>query len=279
MSNKLWVVATPIGNLNDLTPRATTVLSQVDLILAEDTRHSGKLLAHLGLKKPMRSCHEHNERDRIEEVISRLEAGEDIAIISDAGTPLISDPGYRLVAAVRHAGFDVMAAPGVSSVITALSISGLPTDNFCFHGFLPHKSSAKAAVLRALEKSGGTAVFFESVHRIRETAKLIDELFSREARIFVARELTKQFEETGLVDAGDLLAWLEADNNRLRGEYVLVFHVPLSAQEEQPGVDVDALIKALQAEGVSTKSIATALSTTLGLKKKVVYQRALSLEE
>ena len=186
-------MATPIGNLADLTERAKHVLAEVDFIACEDTRHTGKLLQHLGIKKPLLSVHEHNERDRLEQIASHLTAGKSIAMVSDAGTPLISDPGFPMVQALRQQGFCVTPVPGVSAIITALSAAGLPTDRFTFEGFLPHKLGAKREKLEALTSEPRTMVFYEAKHRILETLALMAEIFPQRPAC-VARELTKTFE-------------------------------------------------------------------------------------
>ncbi|HEX6612752.1 MAG TPA: 16S rRNA (cytidine(1402)-2'-O)-methyltransferase [Rhodanobacteraceae bacterium] len=218
----LWVVATPIGNLEDFSPRAQRVLREVALIAAEDTRHSKPLLAHFGIGTPLAALHEHNEREAIVPLLAKLEAGEDVALISDAGTPLISDPGYRLVRAAREAGHRVSAVPGACAAIAALSVSGLPSDRFVFEGFLPAKAAARRTRLRELAHEPRTLVFYESAHRIRECCGDMREAFgaTREARLL--REITKLY-ETAIGDTLEAIcARLAEDGNQQRGEFVLV---------------------------------------------------------
>lgn len=222
MTATLWVVATPIGNLEDLSPRAQRVLREVALIAAEDTRHSKPLLTAFGIGTPLTALHEHNEREAVAPLLARLQAGEDIALISDAGTPLISDPGYRLVRAARESGTRIGVVPGPCAAIAALSIAGLPSDRFVFEGFLPAKAPARRARLRELANEPRTLVFYESSHRIRECCEDLREILGarREARLL--RELTK-LHETMLGDSLDAIcARLDEDGDQRRGEFVLV---------------------------------------------------------
>lgn len=218
----LWVVATPIGNLGDLSPRAQEILRQVALIAAEDTRHSRRLLAHFGIDTPLTALHEHNERSASGSLVARISAGEDVALISDAGTPLISDPGYRLVRAVRDAGLHVSVIPGPCAAIAALSIAGLPSDRFVFEGFLPAKASARRTRLRELTDEPRTLMFYESAHRIVECCADMREAFGtvREARLL--RELTKLYETVIGETLGAICARIENDADQRRGEFVLI---------------------------------------------------------
>ncbi|MFT4608880.1 MAG: 16S rRNA (cytidine1402-2'-O)-methyltransferase, partial [Chitinophagales bacterium] len=193
MTGVLYIVATPIGNLDDISLRAIEILKQVDVIAAEDTRHSIRLLNHLGIRNKLMSLHEHNERDRIDGIIDDLKQGNNIALISDAGTPLISDPGYPLVKAVQDAGLRVSPIPGASSIIAALCAAGMPTDPFTFYGFLSQKNSERLSKLSALKQQQGTLVFLESTHRIERLLEQLSELYG-DNRIVVAKELTKAFE-------------------------------------------------------------------------------------
>ncbi|KXS38826.1 MAG: 16S rRNA (cytidine1402-2'-O)-methyltransferase [Halomonadaceae bacterium T82-2] len=273
----LYVVATPIGNLADLSPRARDVLASVALIAAEDTRHSARLLRHLGIEAPLVSLHEHNEAQRIASLTARLEAGEDVALISDAGTPLISDPGFLLVRTLRERGLRVVPVPGACALVAALSASGVATDRFLFAGFLPARGGARRSAIEALAERRETLVFYESPHRIRETLADLDAVLG-ERHLVLARELTKTF-ETFLAGApADLLATLEADPNQARGEFVLML-------EGAPEVDRDPerergreLIGAMLAEGVGVKQAAAVVARVLGGRKKGWYDEALSLK-
>jgi len=217
----LYVVATPIGNLADLSPRARDVLGRVGLIAAEDTRHSGQLLAGFDIRARLVSLHEHNERSRIPELLSELESGGDIALISDAGTPLISDPGYALVAAARDAGIRILSVPGPSAVTAALSIAGLATDRFAFEGFLPRRKSQREARLRELAGEARTLVFFESVHRIRDVLGDLARVFGAGRRALIGRELTKLHEQSVAATLGELEPML-GESVPLKGEFVVV---------------------------------------------------------
>lgn len=218
----LYVVATPIGHLDDLSPRAANVLAEVDLIAAEDTRHTQQLLAAKGLRRPLLALHDHNEAQQVEQLLARLRAGEHLALVSDAGTPLISDPGFRLVRAAREAGFKVSPIPGACAAIAALSVAGLASDRFVFEGFLPAKSSARRERLQALQDESRTLLFYESSHRIEEClADMAAELGATRQAV-LARELTKLFETvlSGSLEA--LCAQLAADANQRKGEFVVV---------------------------------------------------------
>lgn len=218
----LYVVATPIGHLDDLSPRAAKVLAEVDLIAAEDTRHTQQLLAAKGLRRPLLALHDHNEAQQVEQLLARLRAGEHLALVSDAGTPLISDPGFRLVRAAREAGFKVSPIPGACAAIAALSVAGLASDRFVFEGFLPAKSSARRERLQALQDESRTLLFYESSHRIEEClADMAAELGAARQAV-LARELTKLFETvlSGSLEA--LCAQLAADANQRKGEFVVI---------------------------------------------------------
>jgi 16S rRNA (cytidine1402-2'-O)-methyltransferase len=221
-SGRLWVVATPIGNLEDLSSRAQETLRRVALIAAEDTRHSAPLLARYGISTRLVALHEHNERDEAERLVARLQAGEDIALISDAGTPLVSDPGFRLVRAARAAGIAVSPVPGACAAIAALSVAGLPSDRFVFEGFLPAKSGARRERLTELAGEARTLVFYESSHRVRECLDDMAAVFGAVRPAVLARELTKLFETVLDGTLADLIARVAADSNQERGEFVLL---------------------------------------------------------
>ncbi|MDS4042124.1 MAG: 16S rRNA (cytidine(1402)-2'-O)-methyltransferase, partial [Candidatus Competibacter sp.] len=246
-SGALYVVATPIGNLEDITARALRVLREVDCIAAEDTRHTGQLLRHFGIDTPLLSLHEHNERGRLESVIAMLREGRSVALVSDAGTPLISDPGFPLVRELRRQGSKVIPVPGPSSVLAALSVAGLPTDRFVFEGFPPPKTAARRARLQALTGEERTLVFLEASHRVAETLVDLAAVFGAERWAVVARELTKRFEEVHGAPLGELGTWLAADANRQKGEFVLVVQgVPAASEADTP--EIRRLLRALLAE-------------------------------
>ena len=269
----LYVVATPIGNLDDLTARAARVLGQVSRVAAEDTRHSGRLLAHLGLNKPMLSLHEHNEARRVDTLDSYLAAGEDIALISDAGTPLISDPGFVLVRELRARNRHIVPIPGPCALITALSGAGLPTDRFVFAGFLPAKPGARRQALEDWKKREETLVFYESPHRIVHTLEALQEQMAGRD-VVLARELTKTFETFLHGTPASLLEQLTADPNQARGEFVvIVAGAPPVEQSEHQDISADALLEALLAEGVGVKQSAAIAARMLGGRKQVWYAR------
>lgn len=272
----LYVVATPIGNLSDLSERAIKVLTDVDLVACEDTRHTQKLLQHLGLRKVMLSVHDHNERDRIQQVIGHLEEGRSMALVSDAGTPLISDPGYPLVNALREAGYQVMPVPGPSALITALSAAGLPTDRFLFEGFLPHKAGGRRERLEPLVNETATLVFYESKHRIIETLSLMAEAFGDNRRACVARELTKTFETFYQGSLADIQDQLKVDDDQTKGEFVVMVEgnpEPATAS----AFDTDKLFRLLLAE-LPPKKAAAIVADLTGENKKVLYQKALEIQ-
>ncbi|MGE6605885.1 16S rRNA (cytidine(1402)-2'-O)-methyltransferase [Halomonas sp. NPDC076908] len=269
----LYVVATPIGNLDDLSSRAARVLGQVTRIAAEDTRHSGRLLAHLGLNKPMISLHDHNEARRVDTLDGYLAAGEDIALISDAGTPLISDPGFVLVRELRARNRNIIPIPGPCALITALSGAGLPTDRFVFCGFLPAKPGARRQALEAWKTREETLVFYESPHRILHTLEALQEqMLGRD--VVLARELTKTFETFLHGTPASLLEQLAADPNQARGEFVVIVAgaAPVTQSEHQD-ISADALLEALLAEGVGVKQGAAIASRMLGGRKQAWYAR------
>lgn len=218
----LYVVATPIGNLADLSPRARDVLAGADLICAEDTRHTRHMLNALGLERPLLALHEHNEAERVRQVLERLQSGMRLALVSDAGTPLISDPGYRLVRALREAGVTVSPIPGPCAAIAALSVAGIASDRFCFEGFLPHKASARRERLHKLAGEPRTLVFYESAHRIEECIADMVAAFGAGREAVLAREISKLFETVLGGGLGGIAEKLAADPNQRRGEFVLI---------------------------------------------------------
>ncbi|WP_010321790.1 16S rRNA (cytidine(1402)-2'-O)-methyltransferase [Marinobacterium stanieri] len=268
----LYIVATPIGNLADLSERAREVLGSVDHVAAEDTRHSGRLLAHFNIKVPMISVHDHNERQRAEHVINLLRNGESIALVSDAGTPLISDPGFHLVRAVREAGFRVSPVPGSCAFVAALSASGLPSDRFQFIGFLPAKSGARLQALEALSENTETLVFYESTHRIVDSLKAMSEAFGGDRYAVVARELTKTFETIHGDNLEGLLEWIQEDANQQRGEFVvLVQGAEKVLDDESINPEAERILRILAKEMPPKKAAGVAAEIT-GYKKNRLYQ-------
>jgi len=271
-SGKLYVVATPIGNLQDLSPRARDILDSVDLILAEDTRHSRKLLRQFSIDTPLQSCHEHNEDKLLTDILGKLHGGSDIALISDAGTPLISDPGYRLVNAAHDYAIQVIPVPGPSACISALSVSGLPTDQFIFYGYLPARQMARIKVLDGLRDQGATLIFYEAPHRIRATLQDAIDCFGGDHPATLAREMTKLYEEIHRSDLNGCLDWLNQKPERCRGEFVL-----LIAGCEQGGVDdaeAQRILKILLAELPRNKAAELTAKIT-GKKKNDLYKMSL----
>ena len=223
-SGTLFVVATPIGNLGDFSARGREVLASVAAICAEDTRRSGQLLAHYGISTPLLALHEHNEDAIAQRIVTRLLAGDSLALVSDAGTPLVSDPGFRLVRAAREAGIQVSPIPGASALVAALSVAGLPSDRFIFEGFLPAKANARRERLAALASEPRTLIFYESAHRIEDALDDAVAAFGAERRAVVARELTKLFETVLDGSLADLVQRVRADPNQRKGEFVLLVH-------------------------------------------------------
>ncbi len=275
-SGALYVVATPIGNLEDISARALRVLREVNAIAAEDTRHTGQLLAHFGINTPLFSLHEHNEQARLAEVVARLRAGQALALVSDAGTPLISDPGFPLVRELRQQGLKVIPIPGPSSLLAALSVAGLPTDHFVFEGFLPAKSSARRERLQAVLHEQRTLIFLESSHRIAETLADLAAIFGAERFAVIARELTKRFEEVQGAVLAELVLWLAADGHRSRGEFVLLVQGASAVANEVDTAQNRRLLGALLEELPMGRAVAVAVRAT-GLKRKALYDLALVL--
>jgi len=271
----LYVVATPIGNLEDISARALRVLGDVALIAAEDTRHSSRLMAHFGIQTPLAACHEHNERDEGSRFIGRLQAGDDVALISDAGTPLISDPGYHLVRQARAAGIAVVPVPGACALIAALSAAGLPSDRFIFEGFLPAKTAARCMRLEALKEEPRTLIFYEAPHRILESLCDFEAIFGGARVAVLGRELTKTFETLKGLPLAELRAWVEADSNQQRGECVLLVE-GWQAPPGESAVSAEALrvLDLLLAEMPLKRAAAIAADIT-GVRKNLLYQAAL----
>lgn len=270
----LYVVATPIGNLADMVPRAVETLQTVAVIAAEDTRHSSRLLAHFDVKTPAVAYHDHSDEQRTEQLLQRLLAGESVALISDAGTPLVSDPGYRLVRGARQRGIQVIPVPGACAMIAALSAAGLPSDRFAFEGFLPAKQAARCAVLESLHKEMRTLIFYEAPHRVLETLQDIAQVFGAEREVVIAREITKTFETIRGDSVAALVEWVATDTNQQRGEIVLLIHG--ATKVDTAGIDAEAeRVMRILLEELSLKQAASLGAKLTGLKKNFLYQWAL----
>ena len=268
----LYIVATPIGNLADISKRALDVLSQVDWVAAEDTRHSQKLLQHFAINKSLISLHEHNETERAQSLIDKLKQGESGALISDAGTPLISDPGYVLVKALRDQGLEVRPIPGASAMIAALSVAGLPTDRFSFEGFLPAKANKRQVVLQSLQSQTQTLVFYESPHRLMDCLLSLKTVFGESRRITVAREMTKQYEQFVSGTLAEAVAFFEAFPDKVRGEFVLVVEgAKHETEDESDQNDWNDLIDILLKQGLPVKQISEIVAEYFQVKKNTVY--------
>jgi len=239
------VVATPIGNRDDLSPRARQVLTSVDIIAAEDTRHTGRLLSHFGVKTAQMALHDHNEEKVIARVLERLKSGSNVALVSDAGTPLVSDPGYRLLQAAHALDITVSPIPGPSAVISAISVAGLPTDRFCFEGYLPAKREARQTVLQKLRGEERTMIFLESVHRISAALTDLVEAFGADRKAFLGRELTKMHEQCVQANLGRLARLLDDGSIPRKGEFVLVIHGAEADESADPTVSIQTLLKEL----------------------------------
>ena len=276
MTGTLYIVSTPIGNLGDITIRAVDVLKNVDLVLAEDTRHSKKLFAHYDIGTPLRAFHEHNEKDKTEAIINEINTGKSIAIISDAGTPLISDPGYHLVSNAKNVGLNVVPIPGPSALIAALSSSGLTSNSFTFFGFLPSKQVARLKFLQVKMNLDETIIFYESPKRILSTLKDMLEVFGGSREVCLAKELTKSFETILRDKLPNLIEYLSADISHQRGEFVILVSpadkIDLIESERQ----LDKILPILCAEMGASKASKLAAKIT-GLDKKHCYKRAKSL--
>lgn len=276
-SGTLYVVATPIGNLQDITLRALDVLRAVDVIAAEDTRHSGLLLAHYGIGKKLLALHAHNEQGAAQQLLVRLRAGESVALVTDAGTPGISDPGAVAVAQARAAGFAVVPIPGPSAVIAALSASGIQATGFSFIGFLPAGGSQRRKALETLRAHSLTLVFYEAPHRVVESVRDMAELLGPARMLTIARELTKTFETFHRCRLDEAVAWLQADTNQQRGEFVLL--VEPAAAVEPAGISADEarVLKLLLAE-LPLKQAAKLAAQITGGKKNALYDHGLKIK-
>ena len=275
-TSTLYIVATPIGNVTDISLRALHVLMLADAVACEDTRNTAHLLTRFGLNKPLIAAHQHNEREVAETLITRLLKGERIALVSDAGTPAVSDPGARIVDAVRAAGLRVLPLPGASAVVTALSASGLVNDQFHFVGFLPAKARQRENVLQGLRTASATLVFYEAPHRILECAAALAAVFEPTRQVVFARELTKLFEEIHRCPLSEAVAWISADPHREKGEFVVLLEGATVAQDAEDA-EAERILAILLAE-CSVKQAANLTAQITGRKKNALYDRALEIK-
>lgn len=271
------MVATPIGNLGDLSPRAREVLANVSLIAAEDTRHTGQLLQSFGIATPLTSMHEHNESQKSAALLDRVARGESVALVSDAGTPLISDPGFDLIAAARQRNIPVIAVPGPCAAIAAISVAGLPTDRFAFEGFLPSKSAARRTQLESLVAETRTLVFYEAPHRLTEVLRDMAAVLGADRRATVSRELTKRFETTYSGSLAELAAAAGRDENMSRGEIVIVVTGAPEQAHDAVALDAQQLLRALLDE-LSPAQAAKIASRLTGIKRSELYELAMRLK-
>jgi len=274
-SGTLFVVATPIGNREDLTPRARRILGDVDLIAAEDTRHTGRLLSHFGIKTRQIALHDHNEEVTVPKLISALKEGKSVALVSDAGTPLISDPGYRVVCAAHAEKIPVSPVPGASAVTAALSVAGLATDRFCFEGFLPNKKVARMNRLRKLCDETRTIVFYESVHRIKDTLKDLGEVLGAERNAFVGRELSKLHEQCVSATLGDLQNMMADGQIATKGEFVLVVEGNRNPDTAVATINISQLIAEISAALPANQAV-DLVSSLSGRRRNEIYRLMLA---
>ncbi len=274
----LYVVATPIGNLQDITLRALEVLKTVDAIAAEDTRHTSHLLSHFAIQKKLIAVHEHNEQKSAQILLERLQSGESIALVTDAGTPGISDPGAIVVDVLREAGVKVVPVPGASAVIAALSASGITSNGYGFYGFLPASGSQRRKALQALKGYSSTLVFYEAPHRIIECVEDLAKVLGGERRITIARELTKTFETFHRCVLQDAKGWLESDPNQQRGEFVLLVEAAAVVEEADISEDAERILRLLLADLPLKQAVKLATEIT-GVKKNILYEFALKLKD
>jgi len=277
MSGELFIVATPIGNLGDMVPRAVETLQLVDLIAAEDTRHSRRLLDHFLIDTPMVAYHDHSGDLKIDGLINKLKSGKKIALISDAGTPLISDPGYRLVKIAQDEGLKVVPIPGACAAIAALSVSGLPTNRFSFEGFLPAKSGTRINHLERLSRETRTMVFYEAPHRIEDTLRDMLQVFGPERDVVQAREITKNFETINAAPLSELVELVAADPNQQRGEIVLMVDGAKVDDDSADAVEQERILRVLMAD-LSVKQASSLAAKLTGRNKKELYKLAVKLK-
>lgn len=272
----LYIVATPIGNLDDFSKRAEETLRTVDYIAAEDTRHTRRLLNHFGIEAKLFSIHDHNEKDKADYVASLLDEGKSVALVSDAGTPLISDPGYHVVHALRSQGHKVIPIPGACALISALCASGLPTDQFFFAGFVPAKSKGRCDLFESWKKQTGTVVFYESTHRVYDSITDVQKVYGNDAQLVLAREVTKTFETFMSGTAQEILAMFDADANQMRGEFVVMLSFTEESGDE---AEIEAKrILSILLEDLPVKQAAAMAAKLTGEKKNYLYKIALEMQ-
>ncbi|MEC5319937.1 16S rRNA (cytidine(1402)-2'-O)-methyltransferase [Brenneria populi subsp. brevivirga] len=276
-ASTLYIVPTPIGNLGDITQRALDVLRRVDLIAAEDTRHTGLLLQHFAINARLFALHDHNEQQKADAVLAKLQAGQSIALVSDAGTPLINDPGYHLVRRCREAGVRVVPLPGACAAIAALSAAGLASDRFCYEGFLPAKTKARKDRLRELSEEPRTLIFYESTHRLLESLQDMADVLGPQRYVVLAREITKTWESIHGAPVGELFDWVKDDENRRRGEMVLVVEGHKADAEALPAEALRTL--SLLQQELPLKKAAALAAEIHGVKKNALYKYALDRQE
>ncbi|HID9526582.1 TPA: 16S rRNA (cytidine(1402)-2'-O)-methyltransferase [Proteus mirabilis] len=277
-TSTLYIVPTPIGNLGDITQRALDVLSHVDLIAAEDTRHTGLLLQHFAINARLFALHDHNEQQKADQLISKLQQGLSIALVSDAGTPLINDPGYHLVNQCRKNGIKVVPLPGACAAITALSTAGLPSDRFCYEGFLPAKTKSRQDCLRDLAQEPRTLIFYESTHRLLDSLADMVTVWGEARYVVLARELTKTWETIQGMPVGELLNWVREDENRRKGEMVLIVEGYQKPQEDHFAPEVLRTLAILQKE-LPLKKAAAVTAEIYGVKKNALYKHVIAQNE
>ncbi|CNG99891.1 putative tetrapyrrole methylase [Yersinia thracica] len=277
-ASTLYVVPTPIGNLGDITHRALEVLKGVDLIAAEDTRHTGLLLQHFAINARLFALHDHNEQQKADHLLAKLQAGQSIALVSDAGTPLINDPGYHLVRRCREAGIRVVPLPGACAAITALSAAGIASDRFCYEGFLPAKTKGRKDTLQALIEEPRTLIFYESTHRLLESLQDMVTVLGPQRYVVLARELTKTWESIHGAPVGELLAWVQEEETRRRGEMVLIVEGhKVQADDALPAAALRTL--ALLQKELPLKKAAALAAEIHGVKKNALYKHALEQQD
>lgn len=273
-TSTLYIVPTPIGNLGDITQRALDVLSHVDLIAAEDTRHTGLLLQHFAINARLYALHDHNEQQKADQLISKLQQGLSIALVSDAGTPLINDPGYHLVNQCRKNGINVVPLPGACAAITALSAAGLPSDRFCYEGFLPAKTKSRQDCLRSLSEEPRTLIFYESTHRLLDSLADMVTVWGEDRYVVLARELTKTWETIQGMPVGELLKWVLEDENRRKGEMVLIVEGYEKPVDDDFSPEVLRTLAILQKE-LPLKKAAAVTAEIYGVKKNALYKHVI----